>query len=254
MHFNAPSELQSYNPTIGIQELTLKNINTGETTSVVKPGTRATTSNASITVSVPEGLYTISMEGSLSYKLNDEMVYTKMRAYQESVTFTEATGTSPLDVTGYVYNSSEEGGNFVIAEIFFTGSVTPEEKQYTGDKYFRIYNNSGDTLCADGLTIAESAFMTTSKYDYTPDIMNEAFSTKAIYRIPLGGKIMVPPGESLLLCDIGMDHTVANSNSFDLTKADFEWYDVSSNPSFEDTDTEVPNLEKILYSNHLGTT
>lgn len=40
-----------------------------------------------------------------------------MRAYQESVTFTEATGTSPLDVTGYVYNSSEEGGNFVIAEI-----------------------------------------------------------------------------------------------------------------------------------------
>ena len=245
MHFNAPSELQSYNPTIGIQELTLKNINTGETTSVVKPGTRATTSNASITVSVPEGLYTISMEGSLSYKLNDEMVYTKMRAYQESVTFTEATGTSPLDVTGYVYNSSEEGGNFVIAEIFFTGTVTPEEKQYTGDKYFRIYNNSGDTLCADGLTIAESAFMTTSKYDYTPDIMNEAFSTKAIYRIPLGGKIMVPPGESLLLCDIGMDHTVGNSNSFDLTKADFEWYDVSSNPSFEDTDTEVPNLEKI---------
>ena len=102
LHFNAPSELQSYNPTIGIQELTLKNINTGETTSVVKPGTRATTSNASITVSVPEGLYTISMEGSLSYKLNDEMVYTKMRAYQESVTFTEATGTSPLDVTGYV--------------------------------------------------------------------------------------------------------------------------------------------------------
>ena len=35
LHFNAPSELQSYNPTIGIQELTLKNINTGETTSVV---------------------------------------------------------------------------------------------------------------------------------------------------------------------------------------------------------------------------
>ena len=113
------------------------------------------------------------------------------------------------------------------------------------DYHADIYRNAGDTLCADGLTIAESAFMTTSKYDYTPDIMNEAFSTKAIYRIPLGGKIMVPPGESLLLCDIGMDHTVANSNSFDLTKADFEWYDVSSNPSFEDTDTEVPNLEKI---------
>ena len=47
------------------------------------------------------------------------------------------------------------------------------------------------------------------------------------------------------MCIRDRDHTVANSNSFDLTKADFEWYDVSSNPSFEDTDTEVPNLEKI---------
>ena len=68
--------------------------------------------------------------------------------WQESVTFTEATGTSPLDVTGYVYNSSEEGGNFVIAEIFFTGSVTPEEKQYYSSKYF-VYNRLRNTLCAD---------------------------------------------------------------------------------------------------------
>lgn len=245
LRFCAPADLQDYNPEIGIQELSLKNINTGENITVVQPDTRAAGTRSSVTVRVPEGLYTIRMEGSLSYKLNGERVYSKMRANRESVPFTGATESTPLDITGYVYNSKTEGGNFVIAEIFFTGTTTPEGKQYNGDKYFRIYNNSGDTLCADGLTIAESTFLTVNKYSYTPDIMNEAFTANAIYRIPLGGKVMVPPGESLLLCDIGMNHTTANKNSFDLTKADFEWYDVSSNPRFEDTDTEVPNMEKI---------
>lgn len=248
MQFNAPAELQNQSPVIGIQELVLKNINTGEKTTVVKPATRANVlspSTVSIAVSVPEGLYTISMEGSLTYRLNGETIHSKIRAYKESVTLTEASSATPLNLTGYVYNDSKEGGSFVIAEIFFTGTETPENKQYNGDKYFRIYNNSGDTLCADGLTIAESAFLTVSKHTYSPDIMNEAFTTNAIYRIPLGGKIMVAPGKSLLLCDIGKNHTTVNSNSFDLTKADFEWYDESSNPKFTDTDTPVPNMEKI---------
>lgn len=75
--------------------------------------------------------------------------------------------------------------------------------------------------------------------------MNQAFSAGAIYRIPLGGNLMVAPGESVLLCDNGINHKEANSNSFDLTKADFEWYDKSSNPRFEDIDSKVPNMEKI---------
>lgn len=246
LQFSAPADLQDYNPSIGIQKLVLKNINTGENMNVVEPGdNRAVSANVNITVSVPEGLYTISMEGSLSYELNEETVYTKMRAYKESVTLTESTSNAPLSVEGYVYNDPKESGSFVIAEIFFTGTETPEGRQYNGDKYFRIYNNSGDTLCADGLTIAESEFMTVSKYDYTPDIMNEAFAVDAVYRIPLGGNVRVAPGKSLLLCDNGMDHRTANPNSFDLTKADFEWYDESTNPKVQDIDTDVPNLEKI---------
>lgn len=246
LQFSAPAELQSYNPAIGIQKLVLKNINTGESTNVVESGkTRAASTDASIAVSVPEGLYTISMEGSLSYELNKEMLHTKMRVYKESVTLTESTSSAPISMEGYVYNDPKESGSFVIAEIFFTGTETPEGKQYNGDKYFRIYNNSGDTLCADGLTIAESEFMTVSKYDYTPNIMNEAFTVDAIYRIPLGGNVRVAPGGSLLLCDNGMDHRTANPNSFDLTKADFEWYDESTNPRVQDIDTDVPNLEKI---------
>lgn len=246
LQFSAPAELAGYNPVIGIQTLTLLNINTGETLNLVNPAvTKSAEASTAISVSVPEGLYTISMEGSLSYSINGETLHSKIRAYQESVTLTKDSAVEAVDMIGYLYNDSQNGGNFVIAEIFFTGTITPEEKQYTGDKYFRIYNNSGETLCADGLTIAESEFLTVSKYDYTPDIMNEAFTAQAIYRIPIGGNIMVAPGESLLLCDIGMDHRSANENSFDLTLADFEWYDESSNPNFLDTDTDVPNMEKI---------
>lgn len=242
LHFNAPAELQNYNPVIGIQKLVLKNINTGAAITVPQASIGSSTS---VAVSVPEGLYSINMEGSLNYKLNETAIHTKIRAYQESVTLTEAGVSSPISITGYVYNDSKEGSGFVIAEIFFTGTETPEKKQYNGDKYFRIYNNSGDTLCADGLTIAESEFITTKKYEYTPNIMNEAFTTDVIYRIPTGKKLMVAPGKSLLICDIGMNHTTVNPNSFDLTKADFEWYDKSSNPKISDTDTPVPNMEKI---------
>ena len=42
-----------------------------------------------------------------------------------------------------------------------------------------------------------------------------------------------------------MDHREANPNSFDLSGADFEWYDESSNPNFLDTDNpDVPNLDR----------
>lgn len=244
LNFQAPQEILAHNPSFGIQSLQLKDINTGKVYPVIAPATRgAENAGLTVSVSVPEGIYRVDMEAQVSYVLDGSPVQLTMRATQESVSLTQSV-TAPINLPCYLYSSSETGG-FVLAEIFFTGSQTPEGKQYNGDKYFRIYNNSSDTLCADGLTIAESKFLTVQKYDYTPDIMDEAFSAQALYRIPLGGNRMVAPGESLLLCDMGKNHKEANPNSFDLTHADYEWYDESSNPNFTDNDTEVPNLEKI---------
>ena len=241
--FQAPSDIEQYNPVMSLESLELKNVNTGE---VITPlGNSRANSGLSVTISVPQGLYDVNMEAQVRYEVDGSTQYTSMRAYKEAVNITEATATTPMSFECYVYNPSSKNGGFVIAEIFFTGTETPEGKQYNGDKYFRIYNNSSETLCADGLAIAESEFMTVSKEAYTPDIMSEAFSAGSIYRIPLGLNRMVAPGESILICDNGIDHTQANKNSFDLTKADFEWYDVSTNPKFEDIDSDVPNLEKI---------
>lgn len=47
-----------------------------------------------------------------------------------------------------------------------------------------------------------------------------------------------------MICDKAIDHREANSNSFDLSNADFEWYDDSDkNPDIDNP--QVTNLDKI---------
>ncbi len=99
-------------------------------------------------------------------------------------------------------------------------------------------------MYADGLAIAESEFLTVIKQDYTPDLMNQAMTVSAMYVIPGTGKEHpVKPGEELVLAVNAKNHKEINSNSIDLSKADFEFYDKSSNPNISDDDNpNVPNL------------
>lgn len=138
-------------------------------------------------------------------------------------------------------------GDFVLAEIFFAGTETPEGKRYIGDKYFVIYNNSPDTLAADGLILIEADLNSVQKYNMDFDFRDRFFAVDAMYRIPGdGNSYLVPPGKALLIADNAMNHTEANSRSFDLSKADFEWYDVSSSAGVTDVDNpEVPNMDKL---------
>lgn len=143
------------------------------------------------------------------------------------------------------YNTIESN-DLIIAEIFFAGTLRSSGNQYYGDDYVKLYNNTDHVIYADGLTLFETKFTTTEKYDYTPDIMNEAVTVHALYTIPGNGtEHPVQPGEYMLLADTGIDHRQANPNSFDLSHADFEWYDISTTPSSMDIDSPtVPNLDK----------
>lgn len=137
---------------------------------------------------------------------------------------------------------------FVLAEIFFAGTETPEGKRYNGDKYFVVYNNSADTLSADGLILVESDLNSVQKYDLGDhDFRSKYCAVDAMYRIPGDGNTYrVAPGQALLIADNAMDHTPANANSFDLSDADFEWYDVSSSAGTTDVDNPaVTNLDKL---------
>lgn len=164
------------------------------------------------------------------------------RSYIKSLSLTEARSLeAPLA-------SAMAREDFVLAEIFTPGTQTPEGKTYTGDRYFVIYNNSGMTLYADGLVLLESKLKNTLKYTLEPDFRSESFAADAIYRIPGDGtQYPVPLGGSLLIVDNAMNHRAANRNSFDLSDADFEWYDQSTSATVTDLDNpDVPNLDKIF--------
>ena len=137
--------------------------------------------------------------------------------------------------------------HFVLAEIFYTGTETPEGKRYNGDKYFVIVNNSADTLSADGLILIESDLNSVQKYNMDNDFRDRYFAVDAMYRIPGDGNTYrVAPGGALLIVDNAMDHTAANPNSYDLSNADFEWYDVSTSAGITDVDNPaVMNMDKL---------
>lgn len=165
---------------------------------------------------------------------------TNLRANQAGVNITGTT----VSVKLTAYNSIDNN-DLIIAEVFFAGTLRKSGNQYVGDDYIKLYNNTDKVIYADGLTLFETKFLTTRKYDFTPDIMNEAMTVQALYTVPGNGTdVPVQPGEYLLLADMSIDHRVANENSFDLRHADFEWYDVSTSPANQDIDGVSPNLDK----------
>lgn len=200
--------------------------------------------NGSFTASVgeiPEGTYNVSIKGDLTFTKDGVAGTTKINQQSENVEVKSGSANVKLAV-----NTFDAKGGFVISEIFFAGTQTPEEKQYAKDQYFIISNNSDVTLYADSIAFLESSFLTTTKREYTPDIMDQYMSVEAIYMIPgTGTSVPVEPGESLVVALNAMNHTEANANSFDLSKANYEFYDVSSSASNQDTDNQdVPNLDK----------
>lgn len=189
------------------------------------------------------GLYDISYEADVvTVDDTDGKQETRhVQAYTPSVEVTS--GKAEILLTCY---EAIQNDDFVISEIFFTGTLRPNGSQYYGDDYIKIYNNTDHVLYADGLTLLESKFVTTDKYNYRPNVMDTAMTVQALYTIPGNGNdYPVQPGEELWIVDTGFDHRVANENSFDCSKADFEWYDVSTKPAHMDVDgPAVTNLDK----------
>lgn len=204
---------------------------------------------------VPGGYYRIDATGKLNYR-NKDLVgkQVDVLAYSEGIILTRE---APIAALKLQVTSQPEADpadiayrGFVLGEIFCAGTANRQGSYYYADKYFVIYNNTDHVLYADSLVIAESDFLTTMKQEYTPDIMPTDMAVSAMYMIPGSGHdVPVQPGGKLLVVDNAVNHTVANPNSWDMTKADYEWYDESTNPQFTDIDNpNVPNLERIYSS------
>ncbi len=221
-------------------EATFTNVNSN----TVYTTTQFTNNNSTFTAvmdPIPEGTYNVAIKGTLTFTKDGVAGTAKVDQQSTNVVVSESSAAVKLAV-----NTFDAKGGFVISELFFAGTQTPEEKQYSKDQYVVISNNSDVTLYADSVAFVEAAFLSTTKREYTPDIMSEAMSVDAIYMIPgTGTSVPVEPGKSLVLAVNALNHTEANANSFDLSNADYEFYDESSNASNQDTDNaNVPNLDK----------
>ena len=220
-------------------EGTATNVQTGNTITLSTPVKDG--NNYIITIpQIEEGNYNLIAKGVISFVKDGIAGTTDFEINSSNVSLSEKSSSVKLAV-----NSFQAEGGFVISEIYYTGTTTPENKSYSDDQYMKITNNSDVTLYADGIAILESEFLTTDKQDYTPDLMNTDFSVDACYVIPGSGTdVPVEPGESLLIAINAINHKEANPNSFDLSNADFEFYDESSNEKYIDPDGKATNLDK----------
>ncbi len=236
--------------------VTLTDINTQKQTNLkVTPDSKHTLKLGTLT----GGYYKVNVSGEMTYR-NSDLLTKKVAvlAYSEGITLTSEQNTAKINLQ--ITSKPEEDpadvayNGFVLAEIFCAGTANAQGSYYYADKYFVIYNNTDHILYADSLLLAESTFMTTMKEEYEPDIMSTDMAVSAVYMIPGSGHdVPVLPGGKLLITDNAVNHTVANPNSWNLTTADYEWYDESTNPEYTDIDNpKVPNLERI-YSSTLTT-
>lgn len=211
--------------------LTFKEVNSG---TVI---TSNAINNKNFTLALPAGSYNIVLEGEIE-STSGQKVVSKVRAVKDGLIVNGPNVSTEISV--FLYKTQE---NFVIKEVFYTGTVTTAGKTYNGDKYFIIYNNSDKVLYADSLMIAESHFLTTTKRDYTPNVMATDFTSSSIVMIPGTGKTYpVQPGASITIANNAIDHLEYNSQSVDLRNADFE---LSLLSTINVDNPQVKDLENI---------
>lgn len=201
-----------------------------------------------LTLPLLMGSYELRIVTTATYTLDGKTVAGELSAFVSKIdVLSDSSFKIPLSIKA-------KGNDFIIEEIFFVGTLTPEGKQYFGDQYIKLYNNTDKVLYADGLVLADSKFLTVTKRDYTPNIMKEAFAVEGMVQIPgTGTQYPVQPGASIVIAEQGINHKENNPNSLDLSKANFENY---YPPRVKDIDsptvTNNINLYGILIFNNRG--
>lgn len=107
-----------------------------------------------------------------------------IRSTKDNVQISAPSTSIALELSIYTPSNS-----LILKEIYVTGTANDKGTNSLYDKYFVIYNNSSETVYADGVALLESTFGTTEKYQYNdnPQPMTTTFTAAAIYVIPGNG-------------------------------------------------------------------
>lgn len=216
---------------IDSQTINFTEINTGKVTTVTDPNH----------LQLPAGIYNIEATALVSSTGSRAATGQKtMRAVAQNVVITETTRTVSLD--WFFYNPDN---SLVISEIYL-GSLNATGKGLLYDSHISIYNNTDETIYADGLAICEGALNNTTAYPDLSPTPEERFLTGTVYVIPGSGKdYPIEPGKSIRIVDQAIEWEADVAGAQDYRDADFEWYDEVTTGTVRDTDNPtVPNLNK----------
>ncbi|MDE7092295.1 MAG: DUF4876 domain-containing protein, partial [Muribaculaceae bacterium] len=217
---------------IDSQEIKFTEINTGNVTTVTSLNN----------LELPAGIYNIEATALVSETDNRAAASGQktMRAIAQNVVITETTRTITLD--WFFYNPDN---SLVISEIYL-GSLNATGKGLLYDSHITIYNNTDETIYADGLAICEGTLNNSTSYpDLTP-APEERFLVGTVYVIPGNGtQYPIEPGKSIKIVDQAIEWSADVAGAQDYRDADFEWYDEVTIGTVRDTDNpDVPNLNK----------
>jgi hypothetical protein len=204
------------------------------------------TGRETILTTTETGVSSVLVEGYYNFSTNFEIkvgndTYTFNGVLTNYFLNQESTATIKLVLAA-------NNGGFVIKEVYFAGSKTPDNKSYYDDQFHEIYNNSSDTLYADGLCIGVLQQTSSSpnvwvKTDGT--FMDQLPLTFHVWMIPGSGKEHpVYPGKSIVIAQDGINHKSdpnGNPNSpVNLGNADWESYVEISGKDIDSP--TVPNM------------
>ncbi|PIF46667.1 uncharacterized protein DUF4876 [Chryseobacterium sp. 52] len=210
--------------------VSFKELNTGFTT------TQELNNTNKLQVVLPSGTYHIIAEGSIVYTNNAELTEAKVGGIQTGVVINGSQMSKTIDLA-----LKSGSSDLILEEVFFTGTKTPQGAMYFGDQYFKITNNTDQTLYADGMLLIQSSFMTNEKQDYTPNIMGSTLSAGAIIRIPgTGNTYPVKAGESIIIAEDAINHKEFNTLSINLSTANFQIFKEDSD------DIDNPAVPKMV--------
>lgn len=125
-------------------------------------------------------------------------------------------------------SGGSSSANLVISKVFYSGSIRLNDakpKNYLCHLYIELYNNSTDTLNAQGLYIA-LANSDNGDAAWTAAAMAEAHKdsavVKQIFQISPDAEYRVDPGQSIVITNCAIDHSEIAEGGVDLSGADFE--------------------------------
>jgi len=194
------------------------------------------------------GNYSVSVTKNLTASESEALAGIAQEAYLHA-------SVSQLQITSNGNQTIQLGGspvgNWVIKEYYYSGA---RGTHYFYDMFIEIYNNSSETLYADGLLLGttKSNSPASGPNGFIAQGLEDVYLATVI-KIPGSGREHpVRPGESIVIAADGINHkTDPNGNPkspVNLGKgiADFEVY-YYINPTTPDTDNpEVPNMD-IVY-------